>query len=1003
MNLKFIYTIVLILFISNHAVHSAQVLLNADGCTTIACGFKALLGQAQLPQSIDDVIVYTSNAALHPIVLLQDSLNIKSLNISNGVLKIATGIAVSVTDTLFVNALATLDLESDKLLTVNSGITINGNLVLNGNGIQCNGPAVVNGNLTILSGSFEVSKLTIAATATIPNIIGGTIKVNADSSINVALNILGTATLNINSGKFTCNKGLVLAATSGLTIGNGASLSLLGTVASTFNNAITLGSNALLEVGSVVNSLKVITTVPNSAINIIANGVLNISGKNYIVAPISLSTITSKLVAKQCDCTFNQLNTLANSIISIQNASTFRTLSDITLNSIVNVDTDSIISIELGTLTLVGPVKSVAGSVINVVKGTCEIPSKVVQVINSNVNVAKDAILKVAGTVSLIGNVNCPDSSIVQLVNGILGIGGSQSVIDTVIDLSGTSQLKIIKNSICTIKKINHIDATALISVDTGSILTINIGSVFLSPITLTGSASLNVNGDASIKGIYVVPIDNTPLPSLKLFNCNSKFTGEIQRLLMSLTNTSLNIDVNVKVGALNLTADANSPIVANAGSNVDISGTLSKIQKQIQCIGCLLHIGSGTTQFLDGIITSVDSTFTTLNSTLQIGGKSILNSLTTFDGLGSVGINGDVQINGGVKCSTLSPIDINAKSTVFIGKESVIGANVNLNADATLNILPSSNCAFNGGLNTGVNAILYVNKTGNCLIAGSSEVKGAVYLNGATIVSAGTCNFYNGIKQANANATQAINNLLVNSGTCTLKDESEFSGEVAIKAAANLVLGAPVLCSKGIQNSGNLIINAAIESEDVISQTVADAVCTLNQGSQIKTKAINFVAGKLSGVGKIIASAPCVVGGIIDGAIDITGDLNLLSTAILQVDVKGLANFNKLSVSGKASLTGLIDVSLDASVAANLKVGDTMTIMECGTCEGAPKLSESTGSKCFTLSSSNTTQNLVYQSPPPVEKNAESSSHDTSSASMTSFSSFTLLISSLLLFVIVF
>eukprot|EP01132_Coremiostelium_polycephalum_P000459 gene459-580_t len=989
--MKNLFIVILYLTSCIWLINGETFLLNADKCQQAqlgGCGIKSLL-KGSVPREVDDLIVYTTDPAVKALVTISDALSCRTLNISNGILRLDNGANLAVGSDLHIGNEGTLSIASP--CTVTNLLDSTGSIILDGGQLNVNGILNSAGSLALNSGTIETNCLQIpAVTASAPAILGGTLKLNGNSNIDSLLNLGGNSQLLVNGGVVTCSKGLNLLDTATAAI-NGATLSLTGPTECIMNKVLTIGPNGILNVAG--PALKVLGGISNtdadSKINIGSGSSLLLSGQSVIPSLVDVASL-GKFIVNNGQCDISNLKSQTDSLIDLQSNGILKTIGDIVMNAPINMDSTSALNIDNGVLQLLGKINDQAGSTINVIKGTCTFPVDTVHTVNSNINVNPDALLNLGGTNDILGNLVCTEGSKLLFDNNaITNLHGPSSDINLPVTLPGNSILNI-QNGGCAIQKLIAGDSS-IVSVGDGGNLVVDTISNFVNPLKLTGNAKLNFNGDTDINGIVVSALEKTPLPTLNFNNAKCILKGDVQPLgTIDLKSSHFDIAPNTKVILNNnLLSDATSNIVVNTDSLLNICGPQSTIDSPINLIGKLI-MSNGNTD-INNVITTLPT------SSLLIDNANVaLNKANSFvvplivQGTGSLDIKKNLECLKGLNvASATSPINIVGESLLQLFGNSTINSPVNCDANSILTIPAKAYTELNGGLNSATTTALNVLDS-TCLLGGNSIVNGKVLLNGANLITSGDCQLVNGIQSITKDVKDAVanaikNNLLVNSGSCSLGANSLLTGTVGVRQDAALDVNAPLKCLGGIKNSGLITVDSIIDATGSnIYQSASDAICTLSKGSQLIADTINMASGKLQGIGKIVTGNGCTCGGIVDGSFDVVGDLKLLDTSILNIDVNSPTDFNKIKVSANAYLNGLVDVNMGPN--CDLKVGDVLQFLSASQCDGKLALSDSNYSKAFQISGGGAVHNLVYQTPPK-----ESGKEATTGSASTLFVSSTL------------
>eukprot|EP01133_Synstelium_polycarpum_P001514 gene1514-1766_t len=949
--------ILLLLGIMVTTINGAKFQLNADKCVDLGCGFGTLLNGA-IPKEMDDVTVYTTNPAKQALVVLSQSLRIHSLNVSSGVLRIDSGSNLDVTTDVYVGPLGTLSIAAP--VTINNLLNIGGSMLIDDGALVVNGLTNCIGSIILNAGSLETVGLQIPSTATPPVILGGVLKVTGTANFEVPLEIKGDAQLVIGSGTTTMSKGFQCLDKAS-TVVTLATLNLNGPALSTINT-IAIGPKAIINIDSPCNIVNGLVTNDGwSSINIDNNAILSLSGKSHC-GNITLAE-GAKLILKSGTFSTVALTSHPNSTIEVGESATLNTQGNLEIASALSLSDTGKLLIESGTVVITGTISDLAGSVIEIGrKGVCRLPANSILSLLSTINLDEEAKLDIAGTTTLLGNVVCPASSKIALIDSaILTLGGATNSILSDIELVANSQLNIASGSKCTIDSITQTSDTSLLFIDTNASLAIKKACILIAQLKINGDAIFTASGVVNITGgIASVPIKSS-YPSITLDAAEANFAGDINQIY-SITATASKIVVAPKPGKI-------GRLQVDDKSTLKISGDLT-LNGAETSVGCPITLSGAI--LIDAIADLRGGMQADANSTIKLATDAVVSigGSSQFDNLLPVTMSGASKLNiASSKCifshglqalNEAGSISFTGDSLIKLFGNTTINSPILCGAKSVLEIPTNGYILINGGLTSLAEASLKLSGA-TCVLSGISNLAGSVLLDGGSnLITNGACKLSSGVQSL----SQDANNILVNTGSCALSAASKISGSVGVRTEANLSVDAPLKCLGGIKNAGVINIGSAVDlTGAILSQTASNAVCQLSSGAQITADAVSIASGKLEGAGKIITTAGCTCGGLVDGAFDITGDLKLLDTAVLIVEVNSVSNFSQILVSNTADIAGLVDVNIAPT--AGLKVGDTLTILNAKQCNGKLSLSDTVVSKAFELIPAGTRHNLVYQTPP--------------------------------------
>ncbi|KAM9959049.1 hypothetical protein ACTFIR_000100 [Dictyostelium discoideum] len=1060
---SFIILLLLLLFNNNIKLSKSEtILLYADKCTNFGCAFSSLF--SKVPSILDDVIVKTNSTAIQAIITLTESMSMKSLNISNGILKVGLGGSLTVSNNILVQVGSSLSIDGTS--TCNS-------LILNGGGsINLSGTLNVNTQLScdgIIKGDGGGGSIKINGTLNVKsmNLVGGgggggggpipivyqngVINLNGNANFSNGLTLNDNSQLLIKSG--ICTIDGVLTTTTNSIIHNLATLNIINSIKD-IKCGIKFDKNSITNlIASKCNIYNIVLITSSSTINLQSSSSLSILNQQSSLitfgGPINVDS-TSSITFDNSNCllTSKSLSLVKGSLINVNNNSSVTIGVGIELLNDFNIDIGSRLIIESSsTNSFIGSVKCSIGSIVKVIDSIVNFKSPIV-IDTLLIDNSKSSLINIISNVTITNGIEslAPLSKIsIDPVIGILNIGGN-SVIGNVLNLSGTSQFNLINKANCIISGLVPIEQS-MVNLYQGCNLTITTSTNLTNNcLHLHGDSILQINANAIIGGLKVYPISQLQLPSLFLKDSNCNLLESIDKLgTINLIKSVLSLNDKLILNINNnLITDKFSNIILPINSNLIISGPNSIISNQLSIDG-KLNIESGSISFNGGINSSVNSFLFCNNAKVSIGASSNFNGPFSVTGSsGSISISdGIINFYQGIQIPTTKcPFNILKSSTCNIHSTSLISSPVYCLNVSTLNIISTINnnnnkveniIQFEGGLFTDINSMLSID---NSIISlnSTSIISGLVMLNESQLVSCGQTTFQNGIDSI-INGKEGNNTLLVNSGSCLINTTNsiELSGSINIMEKAFLSIRSPnTTCYKGIKNSGSLLIGSIVNLKNsMINQLNGDSSLELLQGSNLITVGANFASGIVSGIGKITiinstnnnnnssssesnSIGKCESGGILSGWITIDGQLKLLESSVIRVNIVSSTNVSKIICTGSTIINGLIDVLFDTdTVEETLTKGMIFPVLSSSiSITGNLSLSDTLDSKQFSCkpqqqpssSSSPTTSNtgseysLVYQQT-NVPSNKITSTEDStnSSKSIYNFTFYLLLISILI------
>ncbi|KAK5576930.1 hypothetical protein RB653_001867 [Dictyostelium firmibasis] len=725
-------------------------------------------------------------------------------------------------------------------------------------------------------------------------------------------------------------------------------------------------------------------------------------------------------------------------------------VSNVNLNIVSNgkcTVTKSIYVGQKASITFDAPTQSSAGSIF--VDGNFKITSKSGALnITDDLTASSTGIIQLNGSTITVGSLNIMKNSPELIISGSAKITiQKDSNIESSIQLIGTPIL-IINNGTSNILGITNCVSTATIQVNAANIkfgstidnkpscmFILNSGSnLFFSGtkfkfnnvkagsstnLYLKSNSDVKITNQTSIVTIFYVSLetsqitfDNTVvnvksitsspdgivnIQNVQNYTIDNNFSidGHLY-LVNSLLKLGSNITLNVQSG---INIDSQSNINIPVDSVLSVSGT-SIINSNSTIIDGKLYIIGGSITFNNGLINSQNSIISSINSSIEFNGNTIdLSGKLLIDGYnGQLNIN---SINNKFKNSIIiesnnSPTNINSSSIVSISSDSKFNSPIFCFGNSILNIIMGSSIEFNGGLNTELNSILNLQNS-QLSLNSISNIFGEVQLNNGSISSFGSTKLTN--KISSSDPQDKGNNLNIENDSSFIIDTPnivDISGSVNVLKNSSLTIkNALILVENGVYNSGKIIINSLLNLTKPFSQLSSDSELVLLNGSTIITSTlVDLQSGRVSGSGKI-SSSKCQIGGTINpNLITIIGDLDLLSSAIVEIDIYDDANnFSKIIVSGNVNLNSGGEIDLKLNNDLKLKNDSIFQIITCSTSNsvinGSLSISKNY-STLFETEKSKSSYNLVYQSTKTTTTTATTTATNSTTATATTTTSTT-------------
>ncbi|MGA3096461.1 MAG: PEP-CTERM sorting domain-containing protein, partial [Bryobacteraceae bacterium] len=449
-----------------------------------------------------------------------------------------------------------------------------------------------------------------------------------------------------------------------------------------------------------------------------------------------------------------------------------------------------------------------------------------------------------------------------------------------------------------------------------GSGISLTDGNTFLhvGGNLTNGGASLTNGANLTVVGNYTQSGATLSLDGIGTSFQSGSFTQEAGSAVRG-TNTATAV-VNGSFinngGAINL----------QSGSTLAISGDLNQsVGSGISLTdpNTFLHVGgnltNGGASLTNGANLTVGSSYSQSGATLSLDGigTSFQSGSFTQDASSAVrGTNTAMAVVNGSFTNNGGAINLQSGSTLAISgdlKQSV-GSGISLTDPNTLlhvgGDLTNGGASLTNGANLTVvgnytqsDAILKLDGVGTSFQSGSFTQDASSLLsltNSAAVVVDGPFVNSGGIVTLQSSSNVTVDGFTINDGT-TIVDVS-----------------AAWVNNGDVTNNGDLIINGSLDAgTNVYVQD--QGVTTVSQGSTLTAGEVMINAGLLTGTGTIAGSL--VNSGTDDpGALDaqtILGDYTQTTGGVLDIELGENGRFASLAISGDATLSGELDVSLYA------------------------------------------------------------------------------------------
>ncbi|KAN0037760.1 hypothetical protein ACTFIV_003115 [Dictyostelium citrinum] len=588
-----------------------------------------------------------------------------------------------------------------------------------------------------------------------------------------------------------------------------------------------------------------------------------------------------------------------------------------------------------GVLILSSPVKSVTTDLI--IDGSFSINGKSGGLnVTNNFNASSGSTIEFAGSIISIGGLNIK-KNVSSVFKGI-----SVTTIKNYANFE--SNIKLIDSASLTLLNGNvnilgNITSTLTSRIDVYQTTNIHFGpstefNLDCTMKLLSGSNLFFSGSNININNVVPGSITNLYLSSNSIVNINNRTTALTYDYISIIEHSQITFD-NSYFNVDTLTSSSDS-IINIKYQNFQFNNNIT-INAQFNLINSELTIGSNVNfNVVSGLNVDSQSNIIIPNEAiLSISGgdsSNIISKKLNIQGMLIIN-NSSIQFNQGLNSSEDSIISFN-NSMVTINANCNFNSPVYCYGNSIVNLsMGSSFIEFNGGLNTEMNSIISL-QSSQIKLNSTSNIFGQIKLNNGTITSLGSTKITNSITSDKVNLN---NNLNINSGFLKIdtKNTIAISGIINLLNNTSLTINdATVSVGDSIINNGGAIeINSLIIANYSISQTSIDSKLSLLKGANIMSAFVNLQSGKISGTGSI-SSDKCQCGATINSnEIIINGDLELLNTAILQIEINDdKYNYSKIIVSGNVIINngGIIDIISNNIIENNNNNNPTFQIISC-------------------------------------------------------------------------
>lgn len=468
-----------------------------------------------------------------------------------------------------------------------------------------------------------------------------------------------------------------------------------------------------------------------------------------------------------------------------------------------------------------------------------------------------------------------------------------------------------------------------------------------------TTTATLTFGGTTSIKsnltfsgntGFSVLNIGGTTT-----IGSNLTFTGGAGTNLLRITSP---VTISNNFAIVGNAGGAASNLVTVTGDltvrrDLSLSGGSSRNRLTLDASNVtasnIVVSGSGATPYLiigAGRIVTVNNDFITdslslSTGTLRVGGAFTINTLNA-NKAGFQAQAGTITFNGGAsRVSTVEVASVGTSGadnyligTFQVGDSGGAIGNVRLvdlvagnNSTSPQQLLANNLRVFPGGTLdiNGLSAAFQTGTNAGTVVGITTPGKGLEVLtqldNTGTIVMGG----------GSVLGTGALRNSGTISGFGVIVPALNNSGTMNVSGGTMALTKAPTQSGRvNIASSGTLSVAESWANAGVLSLSLGRVTTSGNL--------TNLPSARIEGSGTIsgnVLNRGTISPGFSVGALTINGDLTLESTSVLDIELAGLASFDKLTLSGSVALGGTLNVSLLSGYTPS--IGDTFTIITTG------------------------------------------------------------------------
>jgi len=779
-------------------------------------------------------------------------------------------------------------------------------------------------NITISSTStptatkFSSLSVTTSATVTssIPITTSGTLTANAAIlNINAGFNAMGAIAVTGTGSSITVNN------LSGTFSGSASNLSV-STGIFTANVPITFAGSTLVS-GTGTKSFQDVTvsgavscTSASSLTvngNLTNNGTINFANGTWVLAGANKVLQSSGSLST----TFYNLTVPASAIIALNTPFTAGGTITASGGGILAVNT----SFNAGALTATGAGSSITASNPFTLTGT--LTSSTGGVITANGGFNTGAV-NVTGAGSSITVNNSPYS-----VTGTLTVGtGAAFTANT--NAAGNLSGNLAASGAFTANELTTFAGSTLVSgAGTKSFQDVTVSGT----VSCTSASSLTVNGNLTNNGTI----------------SSTNGTWILAGTSKSLSGTpSATTFYNLTVPA---SASIDAQVPFTSGGTISVSGTLTTEQTVTANIVTVTGTGSSITANSlftpSGLLTvSNGGTFTNNASGFTTGGNmTITGTGSSFVATNPFTVTGTLTVSAGA--AFIPTVDFTVGGITVTGANSSISMAGNTVNVGTLNVAASSTFTADASSN------IYI--SGNMSTTSTFTSSGAVYFNGATVMSGGTAKTFNDIHVlsgatviSSGNIVLTMNGNIINDGTFNLSagtttftntGNKTISGSNPVGLFTTVINAIGVTVSTPITFAGTLTVNGTLTSNANLS---AVGNVTIANGGTLTTNSSDSIGGTLTVSGTFAANSDLTLTSTLGNNFNVAASGNFTSVGTVYFNgvttmvTSGTRIFKDIVVNNGMSLKGNVNFTVNSSITNNggtiALTGGTVTIAQNAT-----------------------------------------------------------------------